>query len=276
MALGRSLLSGVAGLLLMTGCASMGNTLAQDLAWERWTKCSHFRTIRLKQIRPDGVVFVEYSNGGADSSAWKECMQKAAVEQAQLRTAAAPPPPVAAASPASGNLPVWNRGDEWAYRYESPTGSGTYVWSVDREEAIDGIPHYVIKTGTRELFFRKSDFALTRETVEGAIVLKNTPPRLYYVWPMRVGQTWEQAILEERPVARQTQDRVDAVTVEAEETVTVPAGAFKTLKVVYRNKKTGGLRYEAWYSLELKQLVKLRENLDTGLRVRELIAFKFR
>ena len=33
---------------------------------------------------------------------------------------------------------------------------------------------------------------------------------------------------------------------------------------------------EAWYSLELKQVVKLRENLGTGTRIRELIAFKLR
>ncbi len=51
---------------------------------------------------------------------------------------------------------------------------------------------------------------------------------------------------------------------------------FKALKLVYWNKKTGGLRYEAWYSLELKQLVKMRENLDSGMRIRELIAFKLR
>ena len=83
-------------------------------------------------------------------------------------------------------------------------------------------------------------------------------------------------MLEERPVARQTNERVDAVMVEAEETVTVPAGTFKTIKVACRNKKTGALRYEAWYSLELKQVVKLRENLETGTRIRELIAFKLR
>jgi len=30
------------------------------------------------------------------------------------------------------------------------------------------------------------------------------------------------------------------------------------------------------YSIEVKQVVKLRENLASGLRVRELIAFKLR
>src|SRR5262249_1322529 len=155
----------------------------------------------------------------------------------------------------SVEVPVWKRGYEWAFRYESPTGSGTYVWSVDREEVIDAVPQYVIKTGTREIFYRKSDFAITHETVDGAVVYRSTPPRLRHVWPMNVGQTWDQTMLEERPVSRQTNDRVDTVTVEAEEAVTVPAGTFKTLKVVCRNKKTGATRYEAWYSLELKQVV---------------------
>ena len=52
--------------------------------------------------------------------------------------------------------------------------------------------------------------------------------------------------------------------------------AKELIKVVCRNKKTGATRYEAWYSADLRQVVKLRENLDTGLRVRELIAFKLR
>jgi hypothetical protein len=147
---------------------------------------------------------------------------------------------------------------------------------VDREEVIDGVPHYVIKTGTREIFSRKSDLASTQETVDGAIVVKNTPSRLHFVWPMHVGQTWEQTIQEERPVARQTAERIDTVTVDAEETVSVPAGTFKTLKIVCRNKKTGAIRYEAWYSAEVKHVVMLRENLESGLRIRELIAFKLR
>jgi hypothetical protein len=93
---------------------------------------------------------------------------------------------------------------------------------------------------------------------------------------MSVGQTWDQTTLEERPVARQTLEYIDTMTVEADEPITVPAGTFKTLKVVCRNKKTGAIRYEAWYSVKVKQVVKLRENLASGLRVRELIAFKLR
>jgi hypothetical protein len=210
-------------------------------------------------------------------------MQKAATEQGKRKMVAAAPPPTA--TPASlaptptdsaNGVPVWKPGYEWSFQYESPSGNGTYIWHVDREEAIDGVPHYVVKTGTREIFYRKSDFASSREMVDGVIVMKHTPPRLNYVWPMQVGQTWDQTVLEERPKDRRTEERIDTVTVEAEETVTVPAGTFKALKIVRRNKKTGAVRYELWYSPQIKQWVKIRENLDSGLRVRELTAFRLR
>ena len=262
--------------LFVAGCSSMGNTLAQDLAWQRWEKCKHFPTIKLKEIKTDGQIWV-WTQYGPDLSAWKECERKAGEEQA--RGVAVSPPPssaIAAVQPATSLPPVWRRGDEWAFRWESPTGKGTFVWSVDREEAIDGVPHYVIKGGTREIFYRKVDFAYTRETVDGASVLIYTPPRLRYVWPLEVGKTWEQTVREERPGARQTEERVDAVTVEAEETITVLAGTFKTFKIVCRKKGTGAIRYEEWYSPELKHPVLFRENLASGLRVRELIAFKLR
>ena len=47
----------------------------------------------------------------------------------------------------------------WQYAYTSPSDSGTYVWSVNRIEVLDGVQHYVVKTGTREIFYRVSDIA---------------------------------------------------------------------------------------------------------------------
>jgi hypothetical protein len=129
-------------------------------------------------------------------------------------------------------------------------------------------------TGAREIFYRKSDRATSRETVDSVIVSKYTPSRLLYKWPMSLGQSWEQTLSEERP--SQKSERVDTVTVEGEETVTVPAGTFKTFKIVCRNKKTGTIRYEMSYSPEVGQWVKLRENLDSGQRVSELVALKLR
>ncbi len=170
-------------------------------------------------------------------------------------------------------VPVWKPGDTWTFCLESPTGKGMYVWSVDREERVEGVSHYVIKQGTREIFYRTADLAYTRETVNGAVVRQHSPSRVRYVWPLEVGKTWEQAFREDRPVDRRATEREDTVSIEGEETVTVLAGTFRTLKIAYRNKRTTAIRYEEWYAPELKNPVRIRERLDSGLQVRELFAY---
>ena len=285
MALDRARHFSVVLLLVTIGCATPSNTLQQDMAWDAWNSCPKSANIRLDRIDPNGMIYYSGLNGSAGMTELSYCIKNYYANRATSK--AVPSTPQGTVVPAALSVapnstpgvpatPTWKPGYEWAYRYESPSGSGTYVWSVDREEAIDGVPHYVVKSGTRELFYRKSDFAETHETLDGAVVVKYTPAHLYIMWPLQVGQTWEQTYQLERPAARQTSERVDAFTVEAEETITVPAGTFKTLKVVCRNKKNGRTRYEGWYSLDLKQVVKLRENLEAGTRIRELIAFKLR
>src|SRR5213078_507410 len=156
---------------------------------------------------------------------------------------------------------------------ESPTGKGAYVWSVDREEMVEGVSHYVIKQGMREIFYRTADLAHTRETVDGALVRQHSPSRTRYAWPLAVGTTWEQAFREDRPVERRVIEREDVVSVEGEETLTVLAGTFRTLKIAYRNKRTTAIRYEEWYAPELKTAVRIRDRLDSGLQVRQLVAY---
>ena len=75
-------------------------------------------------------------------------------------------PLVSATSAEAAAVPAWAQGDEWSFAWEGPRGRGTFTWRVEREDAIDGVPHYVIKTGTREIFYRKDDLALSRETVK--------------------------------------------------------------------------------------------------------------
>src|SRR6266536_1099191 len=59
------------------------------------------------------------------------------------------------------------------------------------------------------------------------------------VWPLTVGKTWEQSNRQERPVDRTTLDRNSVWTVDTDETITVPAGTFRTMKITWRNKNTG-------------------------------------
>jgi len=268
----------VAVCLTLAGCA--GNTLAQDLAYEAWDACPRPSTMQLERINTDGTIWYRWQGSPIGVTEWDNCIKKYYADVGAKRRAAGVPPQVAVAPPQQNVgpvvVPILKPGDEWAFRWESPAGNGTYVWSVDRDEVVDGVPYYVIKTGTREMFYRKADRAFSHETVDGKVVVKYTPARLLYSWPLEVGKTWEQSVRRERPVDRQTTERVNTVTVEAEETVTVPAGTFKTFKLVYRNKSTGAIQYEEWYSPETKGPVRLRERLASGVQVRELLTFRLR
>jgi hypothetical protein len=190
---------------------------------------------------------------------------------AEASTAAA-----ASASALSGpaTAPVWEVGDEWQYAYRSASGTGTFVWSVNRIEAVGDVLHYVIKAGTREILYRVSDLASTLERVNGVVVIRDTPSRLLYAWPLAVGSTWNQSALRERPVDRQTENRSIRRTVESEEKLTVPAGTFRTLKVAWRDANTNALQYEMWYAPDVKQWIKDRD-LSDG-HERELLAFKLK
>ena len=53
--------------LALTGCAAPQNTLAQDLAWERWRQCSpdKYPGMMLDRITPDGAVYMLTMGPGA-------------------------------------------------------------------------------------------------------------------------------------------------------------------------------------------------------------------
>jgi TonB family protein len=141
-------------------------------------------------------------------------------------------------------------------------------------DIVDGIECYVVRTGTREIFYRKSDLATVVERVDRIVVRRDTPPREGYSWPLFIGKSWEQTYTNERPADRQTSTYVKVWSVEQEGTVTVPAGTFRTLKIVERLKTTNTTTYEMWYAPAVNQWVKIREFLTTGVRERELIAFR--
>jgi len=201
---------------------------------------------------------------------------RAAPVSSESRPAGPPGPTPAGASGTLGSpsVPVWKVGDEWQYAYKSPSGAGTYFWSVDRIEVLDGVEHYVIKSGRREILYRVSDLAHSLERVQGATVVRETPSRTSYAWPLVVGKRWEQRYRREWPADRQTREETARWAVEAEEAVTVPAGTFRTMKITWWSQATGARILEIWYSPEVKQMVKSREVLSNGIQERELIFFK--
>jgi hypothetical protein len=291
--------AGVHHPLLVVGCASFKNTPQQDATHARFAECraETNSNARLQQVYPDGG-FTWLKGSDTYDNGMKDCMVRKGQKFAWVitptgATGASSDKSMSIAQPPRGStnsptpvttgalsgpiaLPVWHVGDEWQYAYKSPSDSGTYVWVVNRVETLDGVEHYVVKGGTRELFYRVSDLASSFERVDGVVVNRNTPPRLSYVWPLTVGKVWDQDFQNELPVDRQTTTRNSTWTVAAEETVTVPAGTFRTLKITWRNRNTSALLYEMWYAPDVKQWVKIREVLTNGVRDRELVSFKLK
>ena len=265
--------------LLLAGCARAVNPAAQELTRERWQKCSDFPGVRLSQILPDGRIRI-FADSRAEAEAWRQCMQQAEVEQrrrgperlaspALLPAREQGPAPVARA-----DSPLWKRGDEWAYRWETPQGQGLFVWSVNREEIVDGQEYYVIASGPREMYWRKSDLAIYMDKVGGKVEERNVPPRLLYVWPLEPGRAWEQTFTREQFPDGRAETISVACLVEAEETITVPAGTFPTLKIVCRNQATGMVINETWYSPKVMNRVREWLPFPDGIWQRELKSYK--
>lgn len=67
-------------LTALVACATIKNTPAQDLAWERWKECDKFPQITLKEIRADGQIWVWHKHG-VDLAKWQECEREARARQ---------------------------------------------------------------------------------------------------------------------------------------------------------------------------------------------------
>ncbi len=263
----------------MIGCELARNTLAQDLAWEQWYQCNQFPEIELKEIRQDGQIWVW--NRGGHLSEWRTCILKAREDQARRGLAAVPAastePVPAAAARGPVLAPVWRAGDEWAYRWEAPNGLGTFVWEVDGVEPIGGVPHYVIKTGTRRIYYRVNDLGFTREELDGKIVREITPSTWRFAaFPLTVGASWTMKYHEDRPVDRQSEEIERRCTVEAEEVLRVPAGTFSTFRISCRNLRNDTWLVTFWYSPQVKHLVREEAAVTGGKRIRELITLRLR
>ena len=264
---------------LTTGCAP-GLTPQQEVTWDAFKACQKEGSATLSRLNVDGSSVISGREG--DVHRVITCMdayrRKASLEG---RTPAVPASvrinPAAAGADALvvPAPPVWTTGDRW--RFQSISAGGrrtTYTQRVDREETLDGVAYYVIKTGTRETFYRKSDLALSHDTVRGELDTRRTPPRLYFIWPLTVGATWEQTYHFERLSNKHSYDSSYAAGVEGEETVTVPAGTFRALKIVNRDASKKSVIWELWYAPDVRMWVRMREPaLEEGERVRELLEF---
>ena len=192
-----------------------------------------------------------------------------------VRASISPPPPLV--------VPIWKPGDQWTFWSDSPRGSGTYTWSVDREQTIDGTEYYVIASSTsqgvvREFFYQKSDLAWRMLKVNGRVESSAEPAQLRYVWPLVIGSTWEQTVTLTTMSDGKSSKEINARScrVTGEEAVTVTAGIYRAIKTECRDTTTGELVSQLWYAPEAKHWVKEWTKYTWGVQEREVMSMRVR
>ena len=271
-------------LLLATGCAPATNTLAQDLTWAAYAACRSRvpSNIQIERVDPDGRYWWRTSEGSYGATQLEACMreERAKRPRPQATTGATAVATSQGRTAITGPIvqPVWKVGNEWAYRYETPSGSGTFVWRLDRIEALANEPHYVITADTREIFYRVADLGFTKEILDGKTVRQISPSTWRTVaFPLSVGLSWDMKYLETRPTEQQTENLERRCVAEAEEALTVPAGTFATIRIVCNNTRNNAWVITVWYSPEVNHIVKDEYPVRTGGRTsRELLMFRLK
>ena len=290
-------------LLLLSGCATFKNTPQQDYVWEKGRVCDRQVAFwKLERVEADGRWWIRgATNGPPGRYDYFACMQEefsrdpyqewlTRSASSTVATTAAPPREGRASVPAATQTPVsfgravvskeqlakpaWAIGDEWSYRWESPRGQGTFVWAVDRFEVAEGIESAVIKSGEREIFYRLEDGAIHLEKVGGVLDVRDTPPFVMISWPLEVGKAWTPAYTRDAVQARQTSEIRLACRVADQESVTVPAGTFRTFHIICLNQRSGAMSFELWYAPDVGNMVKERTSFSYGVRERQLLEFK--
>lgn len=98
-------------------------------------------------------------------------------------------------------------------------------------------------------------------------------PPIGYRWPLEVGRTWTQRYQATNHLAQQTVAFDTTWTVEAAETIEVPAGSFATLRIRFTDSL--GSQDVYWYSpklgLTVKQNLRRSERHPAGPGTREVV-----
>jgi hypothetical protein len=181
-----------------------------------------------------------------------------------------PGPPVAVAAqtrprtaPATlGSAPAFQVGDRWTYRSTSPTarGDGTVTFAVNaiRGEEI----HYDSGNVSDSL----GNFTRVR-SAKGVRTFQ--PSTLFMLFPMAEGSQW--TVRHTETTNAEVVDLEATVRVLGEETVEVPAGRFRAIRIErvgqWRSREkgtTGTSHWQYWYNSAVKRWVKAESRITNA------------
>lgn len=149
-------------------------------------------------------------------------------------------------------------GSEWSYvrRDSGSYGSGVshVSWKSLPMQNWQGRPHYSHEGPEGTILIDQTSGSFAAQTRDGKPTVSWDPP-LGYHWPMWVGESWSTPMRITNYSTNQTAESRSWFTVEAQETVNVPAGTYRTYRILYSTPTVWGY---LWWSPELGVTVKSR------------------
>lgn len=162
-------------------------------------------------------------------------------------------PPSQGVSPPAVRAPEWRVGDRWQHAWIAGTEKGIKTSEVADIREMAGSRYYVLRVGATSWFFTP-DLHWAGLAAEARIVARSSPPRPWFVWPLDVGRMWHyDGAYEDQE--RKTKVK-EAYAVRNVETVQVPAGTFRAIRVERDGGTDGSDEY--WYAPDVRWYVKWR------------------
>lgn len=154
------------------------------------------------------------------------------------------------------NVPTWNAGDSWRYRYASGREWQYTVEKIEGDlyilEDSNGVekPCFDRKTLGLKFFLTSKGDKVTSETVWYY--------GIYFDFPIYVGKEWAKMVSGQDMFGVQI-DYLHEFKVISYEDTAVPAGTFKSFKIEFSRSfraREGVYRHYFWFSPEVKTIIK--------------------
>lgn len=147
--------------------------------------------------------------------------------------------------------PTWRAGDRWIYAWTMGATKGVKTSEVLGVREVGGVQYNVLRVEAAHLYYT-SDLHWAANIVESRVVARATPPQPWFNWPLEVGKRWQyQGVYEAQERKDQMRDLYRVVGVES---VEVPAGTFRTFKIVREVESAVADQY--WYAPDVRWYVK--------------------
>jgi hypothetical protein len=147
--------------------------------------------------------------------------------------------------------PDWRPGDTWIYQWTSGRESGIRVVDMVETREVNKARFYVLNADGAEQFWTP-DLHWAGTVRDSKVQVRMTPPEPWFLWPLEVGRQWTHRGVYEDQSGRR--DVSDSFAVVSAETITVPAGQFRALKVVRESQGLYSDQY--WYVPEVRSYAK--------------------